>query len=249
MKFAFNTGVSPDPRRYNTPRAADVAVLYEGDAPPTNRVINVYPRTLAGGSQLHRPSDLSDDLDPMTYPLLFQDGQPGWHPHLRYDLSPVASENARRQKVTMAEFYTYRLMTRDPPSAAAPERYDPRRRIVVPWQPSCDDSAPAAAQACKSVLPHAGGRLFQQWCVDVFTRIEGERLEWCRRNQPLLRCETLQGLADYFEGEGMSKSAPGAGPHQPCPEASSVAEVHPDDAPIPVGPAAVHCVATHMWRR
>jgi len=71
-------------------------------------------------------------------------------------------------------------------------------------------------------MPHAGGRLFQQWCVDVFTRIEAERMDWCRRNQRMLRCETLQGLADYCES-GAARPGFAANAHQPCPEASSAA--------------------------
>eukprot|EP00973_Karenia_brevis_P014244 1938007-Karenia_brevis.AAC.1 len=135
----------------------------------------------------------------MTYPLLFPDGQPGWHPGLCCDVAALGAR--RRQKISMAEFYSHRLMTRDTASITAPMHFDARRRIIVPWDgPGDMDTAPMWAASCKSVMPHAGGRLFQQWCVDVFTRIEGERIDWCRRNQPLLRCETLQGLSDYLEG-------------------------------------------------
>eukprot|EP00973_Karenia_brevis_P035849 4947202-Karenia_brevis.AAC.1 len=74
-------------------------------------------------------------------------------------------------------------------------------------------------------MPHAGGRLFQQWCVDVFTRIEGERIDWCRRNQPLLRCDTLQGLADYLDSDASHRAVSTISAHQPCPEASSVADL------------------------
>jgi len=222
MSFRFKTGVSPDPRRYNTPRAADVAVVYEGETPPTNRVISVYPRPQEGQSELHRPSELSDHLDPMTYPILFPDGQPGWHPQLRFQ----STGRGYRTKISMAEFYTYRLMTRDAPSDKTPQHYDMRRRVVVSWDGSVDaELAPAPVGCCRSAMPHAGGRLFQQWLVDVFTRIEGERVDWCRRNQPLLRCETLQGLADYIES-GLPSSAQGAGAHQPCPEAASIPDAN-----------------------
>ena len=83
-------------------------------------------------------------------------------------------------------------MTRDGPIPRAPLHFDARQQILVPWGGALDaDTAPAPSIQCKASMPHAGGRLFQQWCVDVFTRIEGERIDWCRRNQPLLRCETL----------------------------------------------------------
>lgn len=57
-----------------------------------------------GASQLHRPSDLSDHLDPMTYPVLFPDGQPAWHPGLWYDANAASSKAEQRQKVRLAEF-------------------------------------------------------------------------------------------------------------------------------------------------
>ena len=101
VSFQFRTGVSQDPRRYNAPRSADVAVVYQGDAPPTNRVITVHPRAQPGQFQTHRPSELSDHLDPMTYPLLFPDGQPGYHPQLTYD--PEKSVEGQRTKVSTAE--------------------------------------------------------------------------------------------------------------------------------------------------
>ena len=45
-----------------------------------------------------------------------------------------------------------------------------------------------------SILPHAGGRLFQQYCVDAYCKAEGQRLHWCRNNQELLRSEEYQVL-------------------------------------------------------
>ena len=80
-------------------RALQATAIYAGDEPPTNRVITVFPRAAEGGSQLHRPSDLSDHLDPMTYPVLFPDGQPGWHPGLRYDPAAARNSAGQRQKV------------------------------------------------------------------------------------------------------------------------------------------------------
>eukprot|EP00973_Karenia_brevis_P038455 5304457-Karenia_brevis.AAC.1 len=155
QSFKFQTGVSPDPRRYNAPRCAEVAVVYEGDAPPSNRVITVFPRVCNGASQLHRPSDLSDHLDPMTYPVLFPDGQPGWHPGLRYNATATNNMNGHRQKVSMAEFYTHRLMTRDGPLASAPCHYDVRKRITVPRDGTLSmDTVPAPASLCTVSYTH-----------------------------------------------------------------------------------------------
>ena len=48
-----------------------------------------------------------------------------------------------------------------------------------------------------SRMPHAGGRLFQQYVVDAYCKIEAQRLDWVDKNQDKLRTETLQGLLGY----------------------------------------------------
>ncbi|XP_043469424.1 uncharacterized protein LOC122503067 [Leptopilina heterotoma] len=44
-----------------------------------------------------------------------------------------------------------------------------------------------------------GGRLFQQWVVDNYVKIEKDRLQFCANNQAQLRSETYQGLIDYLQ--------------------------------------------------
>ena len=44
-----------------------------------------------------------------------------------------------------------------------------------------------------------GRRLFQQWIVDSYVKIEKDRIEYCRSNQKQLRAETYQGLIDYLQ--------------------------------------------------
>lgn len=46
-----------------------------------------------------------------------------------------------------------------------------------------------------------GSRLFQQWIVDNYVKIEKDRLEYCRSHQRELRCDTYQNLIDYMETE------------------------------------------------
>ena len=89
------------------------------------------------------------------------------------------------------------------------------------------------ARACPSTMPHAGGRLFQQYCVDSFTRIEAERIDWVRRNQPMLRCHTLQGLEDLLHVPTPGKVT-ASSPHTPCPETSD--GVSPQGKPATYAP-------------
>jgi len=44
-----------------------------------------------------------------------------------------------------------------------------------------------------------GRRLFQQWLVDSYVKIEKDRINYCRNHQKELRTETYQGLRDYIQ--------------------------------------------------
>ncbi|KAF2357645.1 hypothetical protein FHG87_011603 [Trinorchestia longiramus] len=65
----------PDRRRYNNPTGNEVAAIFVGDdgTPPMYRDIVVYPI----GLQRHWIAYISCHLDPMVYPLLFPNGEPG----------------------------------------------------------------------------------------------------------------------------------------------------------------------------
>ena len=110
----------------------------------------------------------------------------------------------KRQHITQAEFYSHRLMTRDPLAPRGPIVESLRSNQLRPQclkRKRCDaDAGPPIynARNCSSHLPHAAGRLFQQYCVDVFSRIEAERIDFARRNQSMLRCHTLQELEHYL---------------------------------------------------
>ena len=43
-----------------------------------------------------------------------------------------------------------------------------------------------------------GRRLFQQWIVDSYVKVEGDRIEYIRNNQKQLRVESYQGLLDHL---------------------------------------------------
>ena len=44
-----------------------------------------------------------------------------------------------------------------------------------------------------------GGRLFQQWIVDSYVKIEKDRMNFCRINQQKIRADTYQGLIDHLQ--------------------------------------------------
>ena len=62
-------------------------------------------------------------------------------------------------------------------------------------------------------MPHAGGRLFQQYVVDAYCKIEAQRLDWVEKNQDKLRTDTLQGLLDFvtsLDATGARVTSPNA---------------------------------------
>lgn len=43
-----------------------------------------------------------------------------------------------------------------------------------------------------------GGRLFQQYCVDSYVKVEANRIRFIQMNQTQLRVENYTGLMDYL---------------------------------------------------
>ena len=97
----------PDRRRYNDPHFHEVAAVFTSadgaaDAP---RDIVVYPYS----NRLKTIKYLSHNSDPMSYPLFYPSGEPGWS----INLSHVAEHDTEhRNMVTLLQYYTYRWADR-----------------------------------------------------------------------------------------------------------------------------------------
>ncbi|XP_058799201.1 uncharacterized protein LOC131668782 [Phymastichus coffea] len=44
-----------------------------------------------------------------------------------------------------------------------------------------------------------GRRLFQQWIVDSYVKVEKDRIQWCKDHQKEIKADTYQGLHDYLQ--------------------------------------------------
>ncbi|XP_058802820.1 uncharacterized protein LOC131670858 [Phymastichus coffea] len=44
-----------------------------------------------------------------------------------------------------------------------------------------------------------GGRLFQQWAVDSYVKVEKDRIQYCKDHQKELRADTYKGLSDFMQ--------------------------------------------------
>ena len=90
-------------------------------------------------------------------------GDKGW----TYDI-PFAVKTGKRKHVSAAEYYTYRLHTRDPPGL---------NDII-------EDTVTY------------GGILEQQFMCDEYVKVEEDRLNYQRLNQTKLKAESYSGLQD-----------------------------------------------------
>ncbi|CAF3164635.1 unnamed protein product [Rotaria sp. Silwood2] len=104
MIFDINHGIH-DRRLYNLPTANEVAAVFVGEDSdvPTYRHIAIHPR----GQDLQTISILHPHCDPMIYPLLFPRGDKGWYPELE-----KIDQSRNRKRVSMLQFYSYRVAIR-----------------------------------------------------------------------------------------------------------------------------------------
>ncbi|CAF4464570.1 unnamed protein product, partial [Rotaria sp. Silwood2] len=104
MIFDINHGIH-DRRLYNVPTANEVAAVFVGEDSeiPTYQHIAIHPR----GQGLQKIQIIDPNCDPMTYPLLFPRGDKGWYPELE-----KIDQLRNRRRVSMLQFYSYRLAIR-----------------------------------------------------------------------------------------------------------------------------------------
>ena len=84
-----------DQRRYNSPTTNEVGVIFTSTdgAPPENRDIRAQLLIPAGGSRIIHVSTTKRMCDPMTYPLLFPNGDDGWDPYMPYTTTTRAERD------------------------------------------------------------------------------------------------------------------------------------------------------------
>ena len=102
-----------DQRRYNAPTVDEIAVILPGDGTQkrVSRDIVVHGR---GDQRLMRISECHPAYLPLHYVLLFPFGELGWDDTLIYwDVSRNAPTIGSRNKLTMMDYYSYRLFRRE----------------------------------------------------------------------------------------------------------------------------------------
>jgi len=117
-------------------------------------------------TNLQRVSETHRSYDALQYPILFWQGEDGYHFNVMQINSVTGA--ATTKKVSSMDYYAYRIMIR--------------------------------AQQSNHILKCR--ELFHQFIVDMYVKIESERLLYIRLNQKKLRVEDYIHLRDAIANDG-----------------------------------------------
>ncbi|XP_054274451.1 uncharacterized protein LOC128994153 [Macrosteles quadrilineatus] len=183
LLFAERAG--DDPRRFNSPTYNEVAAVITLNADqsiPENEMV-IKER----GKQLITLKNIDSRVEPFTYPLLYPKGTFGFTVGL-----PLKTPYASRAHMTRMELAQYRLAFR------------PEQAKALPPEPLLEglDLRSIGFNAL-----HFGGRLFQQYVVDTYIRVERDRIQWIKYNQKKLQADQYAGVTHFLNELAEKKNA------------------------------------------
>jgi hypothetical protein len=158
---ADKTPAGEHERRFNAPTANEVAVVIVGNEFDRRDII-LHKRD----DQLQRVVETHRSYDALQYPLIFWEGEDGYH-FLIKQIDPRTGAPTAK-KVSAMDFYAYRLMVRN--------------------------------KSMNHILRCR--QLFHQFVVDMYAKIESERLLFIRLNQKKLRVDDYIHLRDAVANDG-----------------------------------------------
>ncbi|XP_028215074.1 uncharacterized protein LOC114397160 [Glycine soja] len=109
LKLKLISDRQTDGRLYNLPNASEVAALIVGDKHTANNKDIIIEKQIG---MLQRINELHPAYLPLQYPLLYPHGEDGYRPNILHKHHPH-SHVAKRNKVTMREYFCYRMQSRD----------------------------------------------------------------------------------------------------------------------------------------
>ncbi|CAH9105004.1 unnamed protein product [Cuscuta europaea] len=179
-----------DQRVFNKPTASQVAAIWidEGDCGSQNsRDIRVYAKS----GRSHSVQYYYGCYDPLQYPLLFPKGESGWHEGIqKFPKKTHPSSRTCPQSLHPNQFSSIDVLfeSENFNSATTNKRNTVSCREYYAYhfqiRPNND-----------SAILHSG-RPFQQFIVDMYIKIETQRLDYFRIQQRDIRTESMQGLMD-----------------------------------------------------
>ncbi|AQL05669.1 hypothetical protein ZEAMMB73_Zm00001d047132 [Zea mays] len=182
---ALNLDQTLNQKLYNAPITSEVAAIWiegsERQGQFSNSVmLHGKDRSSHGIRSYH------GCYDALSYPLFFPKGELGWH------------ANIPKSNVSMDEVDSYCDQHRR--SDANNDDIERPSHLCV----SVRDYYCYRFQICPSIFNPIlhGKRLFQQFAVDTYIKIESSHLDFIRKNQDRLRADLYKGLVDSLhEGE------------------------------------------------
>ncbi|KIH53763.1 hypothetical protein ANCDUO_16097, partial [Ancylostoma duodenale] len=150
-------------RRFNAPTVNEVAVVMVGEDFDRRDII-IQKRN----DSLQRISETHRSYDALQYPVIFWEGEDGYHFNLKQTYPRTGSLTSK--KISAKDFYASRIMIRDESS----------NHLLK----------------CR--------QLFHQFIVDMYAKIESERLLYIRLNQRKLRVDDYIHLRDAVANDGNS---------------------------------------------
>ncbi|XP_028967934.1 uncharacterized protein LOC114828343 [Galendromus occidentalis] len=149
--------------RYNAPSIDEEAIVIVGENFDSRDIV-LHRKS----GVLKRLSETHRSYDALQYPILFWQGEDGYHFNIR--MREPFSDIETDKKVSAMNYYSYRLMMRD----------DSDNHIL----------------RCR--------QRFHQYVVDMYAKIETERLLYIRLNQTKLRAEQYIHLRDAISTDAVS---------------------------------------------
>ncbi|XP_074296881.1 uncharacterized protein LOC141627538 [Silene latifolia] len=192
-RIMLNTHTSLDQRVYNAPTSDEVAAVWLDS---TMLQEKEGPHIVAYGraETTHQIKHFYGCYDPLQYPLLLPKGESGWHQGLKKVSTPTMDAS------TSSLFPLSATVNEEPESLVEAEVTNAaRRHTKADKRISCREYYAYKLQIRPGNLLLRGGRLFQQFIVDMYVKIENTRLDFIRLNQDTIRADLYQGILDTLE--------------------------------------------------
>jgi hypothetical protein len=180
LQLLFSLKPGYDKNRYNFQKTNEVAALFstiaDGEIPES--YVTIRNKST---KSLQVLSSLDSNVEPMVYPLFYPYGKGGWNMNLMKKNVSIQNvsirnddDNNDNENIDNYEISSKRIT----------------RNAYIKYKISIrsDEFNP---------FLH-GRRLYQQWIVDNYVKVEKDRIQWCKNNQKQLRADSYQGLIDYM---------------------------------------------------
>ncbi len=177
-------------------------------------------RVRARGGGLWRINDAHCAYDPLHFVMFHPHGEPGWHPNITSATPAVmdglSSEDEQQQPSEDEEQPDVEPVV-DPRRGGGRGRGRGRGRGQGRGATARRIAHKVTAREYAAYFMHDrnpptnstytyGKRLYQEWVVDQYSKVEGQRLGWVCLNQTTLRADQYKGMVDAMQQDGANNT-------------------------------------------